>query len=43
VNGLPDYPFTVIRHPIANNDDALLRDKAEAALSRIVALLTQRS
>ena len=43
VNGLPDYPFSVIPHPIANNDDALLRQKAELATKRIVALLTQRT
>jgi hypothetical protein len=43
VNGLPGYPFSVIAHPIANNDDALLREKAELATKRIVALLTQRT
>jgi hypothetical protein len=43
VNGLPGYPFAVIAHPIANNDDATLRAKAESAVQRIVALLTQRS
>jgi hypothetical protein len=42
VNGLPDYPFAVITHPIANNDDAALRDKARAAVKDIVALLTAR-
>ena len=42
MNGLPGYPFSVIPHPIANNDDALLRDKAELAVKRIVELLTQR-
>ena len=25
VNGLPDYPFAVIGHPVANDDDAALR------------------
>ena len=43
VNGLPGYPFSVIPHPIANNDDALLREKAERAVTRIVELLTQRA
>ena len=43
VNGLPGYPFVVIPHPVANNDDATLRSKAEAALPRIVSLLTERA
>ena len=42
VNGLPDYPFAVIAHPVANNDDATLRAKAELAVERIVALLAHR-
>ena len=43
VNGLPEYPFAVIAHPVANNDDATLRSKAETAVRRIVSLLTERS
>jgi len=42
VNGLPGYAFASIPHPVANNDDATLRSKAEAAVQRIVTLLTQR-
>jgi hypothetical protein len=42
VNGLKDYPFAVIAHPIANNDDAALREKARVAVSEIVPLLTAR-
>jgi hypothetical protein len=42
VNGLPDYPYVVIAHPIANNTDDELRAKAEAVIGRIVTLLTQR-
>ena len=42
LNGLPDYPFVVIGHPIANNSDADLRKKAEDAITRIVPLLTER-
>jgi len=42
LNGLPGYPFAVIRHPVANNDDAALKAKAEIAVSAIVPLLTQR-
>ena len=42
VNGLPGYPFAVIAHPVANNDDAVLREKAAAAVRDIVPLLTKR-
>ena len=42
VNGIPDYPYVVIEHPIANNSDDELRTKAEAVIGRIVALLTER-
>ncbi|HKA40494.1 MAG TPA: hypothetical protein VKF40_00765 [Burkholderiales bacterium] len=42
VHGLPDYPFAVIGHPVANNGDDALRVKAEAAVRQIVPLLTQR-
>jgi hypothetical protein len=42
LEGLPDYPFAVIAHPIAGNPDAELREKAERALASIVALLTKR-
>ena len=42
VNGLPGYPFSVIGHPVANNDDTVLREKARAAVNEIVPLLTAR-
>ncbi len=42
VNGLKDYPFAVIAHPIANNDDAVLREKARIAVDAIVPLLIKR-
>ena len=42
LNGLPGYPFAVIGHPVANDDDAMLRSKAEAAVKQIVPLLMQR-
>ncbi len=42
VNGLKDYPFAVIAHPIANNDDTVLREKARIAVETIVPLLTRR-
>ena len=41
-NGLPDYPFAVIGHPIAGNSDEELRDKAERAVDLLVPLLTRR-
>jgi hypothetical protein len=43
LNGVPDYPFVVISHPIANDHDEELRAKAETALSGIVSLLTSRA
>ena len=42
LNGLKGYPFAVIGHPVANNDDTVLREKARAALRDIVPLLTAR-
>lgn len=42
LNGLPGYPFAVIAHPVANNDDAVLRVKAQAAVRDIVPLLIAR-
>jgi len=42
VNGIPDYPYVVIEHPIANNSDEQLRAKAEAVIGRIISLLTER-
>ena len=42
LNGVPDYPYVVIEHPIANNSADELRAKAEAVIGRIVALLTER-
>lgn len=43
VNGLPDYPFVVIRHPVANDSDEALRAKAEQAVERIVSILVERA
>ena len=42
VNGLPGYPFVVIGHPVANDDDEALRRKAEGAIKAIVSMLTER-
>jgi hypothetical protein len=43
LNGLPDYPFAVIAHPVANDSDAALRAKADGIVERIVELLTKRA
>jgi hypothetical protein len=42
INGLPDYKFVVIGHPIANDSDEVLHAKAQGAIEEIVALLTKR-
>ena len=42
LEGLPDYPFVVIDHPIAGNPDGELRGKAEQVFSAIVSLMTVR-
>ena len=42
IQGLPDYPFAVIAHPIAANSSDELRDKAEHVLASILSLLTTR-
>ena len=42
VNGLPDYPFAVIDHPVASDSDETLRRKAEIAVRQLVPMLTQR-
>ena len=43
LNGVPDYPFVIIAHPVASDDDEALRRKAESAVSTIVGILTQRA
>ena len=43
MNGLPGYPFAVIGHPVANDDDAALRIKAQVAVKSIVPLLMERT
>jgi hypothetical protein len=42
LNGLPEYPFVVIDHPIANDGDDALRSKADGVVAQIAALLTRR-
>jgi hypothetical protein len=41
VSGRPGFPFAVIAHPIANDDDTALRTKAEIAIRQCAAILTQ--
>ncbi len=43
LNGLSGYPFVVIEHPIANDGDDDLKRKAEAVVTQIAALLTERA
>ena len=42
VNGMPDYPFIVVPHPIADKNDAALAAMADAAAPRLLELLTKR-
>ena len=42
VSGMPGFPFAVIPHPISNNSDAVLREKAAAAVKQCVTILVRR-
>ena len=42
IEGLADYPFAVIEHPIAGNPDDELHAKAERAVATIVSVLMER-
>jgi hypothetical protein len=42
VSGIPEFPFAVIAHPIANNDDPTLRTKAAEAARQCEAILLGR-
>ena len=42
VQGMPDYPFAVIPHPIASNTADTLREKAEDAVRQCVDILLRR-
>ena len=37
--GMPDYPFVVMEHPIGRLEDVELRQRAEAVLPEVVRLL----
>ena len=41
VQGMADYPFAVIPHPIASNTEQALRDKAADAVRQCVGILLQ--
>jgi hypothetical protein len=43
IEGLPEYPFVVIPHPIAGNTDDELRVKAEQAYDAIVRTISSRA
>ena len=42
VQGVPDYPFVVIAHPISSATDAQLAKQAERAVARGVEILRDR-
>ena len=39
VSGIPEFPFAVIAHPIANNDEETLQMKAAEAARQCEAIL----
>jgi hypothetical protein len=42
VSGMPGHPFVVISHPISNNSDAVLREKASDAVQQCIKILLAR-
>ncbi len=42
VSGMPGYPVVVLAHPLANNDEATLRVKAQEAVQQCLQLLQAR-
>jgi len=42
VSGMPGHPFAVIPHPISNNSDAVLQEKARDAVQQCVGILLAR-
>jgi hypothetical protein len=42
VSGMPGHPFAVIPHPISNNNDAVLREKAADAVQQCAGILLAR-
>jgi hypothetical protein len=41
--GNPDYPFVVVPHPIGSLTPVELRERARAATSQVVEILTRQS
>jgi hypothetical protein len=41
ISAMPGFPFVVIPHPISNNSDAVLREKAVAAVEQCVTILVR--
>jgi hypothetical protein len=39
VSGMPGHPFAVIPHPISNNSDAVLQEKAANAIQQCAEIL----
>jgi len=39
VSGMPGYPFVIIAHPIANNNDDLLHAKAQEVVQQCLTIL----
>jgi hypothetical protein len=42
VSGMPGHPFVVIPHPISNNSDTVLREKAADAVQQCIKILLAR-
>lgn len=42
LGGIPDYPFTVVRHPIGSLTEAQLRERAVEALPQVIRSLLAR-
>ena len=42
VSGMPGHPFAVIPHPISNNSDTVLREKAADAVQQCARILLAR-
>ncbi|MEE9198771.1 MAG: hypothetical protein V3U26_03120 [Dehalococcoidia bacterium] len=42
IQGIPDYPFAVVPHPIGSLTDEGLKERAEEALPQILDLLAKK-
>lgn len=42
VSGMPMHPFAVIPHPISNNSDTVLQEKAALAVAQCVKIFLQQ-